>query len=34
VKKAETRARKIVEFVAMLERGEKIHETQRKQPSK
>jgi uncharacterized protein YdeI (YjbR/CyaY-like superfamily) len=26
VKKAETRARKIVEFVAMLERGEKIHE--------
>jgi uncharacterized protein YdeI (YjbR/CyaY-like superfamily) len=30
VKKAETRARKIVEFVAMLERGERIHETQRK----
>lgn len=26
VKKAETRARKIVEFVAMLERGEKVHE--------
>ncbi|MFZ1158338.1 MAG: YdeI/OmpD-associated family protein, partial [Candidatus Sulfotelmatobacter sp.] len=26
VKKAETRARKIVEFVAMLERGERIHE--------
>jgi uncharacterized protein YdeI (YjbR/CyaY-like superfamily) len=30
VKKAETRARKIVEFVAMLERGESIHETRRK----
>ena len=30
VKKAETRTRKIVEFVAMLERGERIHETQRK----
>ena len=27
VKKAETRARKIVQFVAMLERGEKIHPT-------
>jgi uncharacterized protein YdeI (YjbR/CyaY-like superfamily) len=27
VKKAETRARKIVEFVAMLERGERIHES-------
>jgi hypothetical protein len=26
VKKAETRTRKIREFVAMLERGERIHE--------
>jgi uncharacterized protein YdeI (YjbR/CyaY-like superfamily) len=34
VKKAETRARKIVEFVAMLERGERIHETRRKRPPK
>jgi uncharacterized protein YdeI (YjbR/CyaY-like superfamily) len=34
VKKAETRARKIVEFVGMLERGERIHEPQRKRPAK
>jgi uncharacterized protein YdeI (YjbR/CyaY-like superfamily) len=30
VKKAETRARKIVEFVAMLEKGERIHEARGK----
>ena len=34
VKKAETRARKIREFVAMLERGEKIHEARRERASK
>ena len=34
VKKAETRARKIVEFVAMLERGERIHESPRKRAAK
>jgi uncharacterized protein YdeI (YjbR/CyaY-like superfamily) len=34
VKKAETRARKIVEFVGMLERGERIHEGRRKRPTK
>ena len=32
VKKAETRARKIVEFVEMLERGERIHEPRRARP--
>jgi uncharacterized protein YdeI (YjbR/CyaY-like superfamily) len=30
VKKAETRARKIREFVEMLERGERIHEPRSK----
>jgi uncharacterized protein YdeI (YjbR/CyaY-like superfamily) len=34
VKKAETRARKIVEFVAMLERGERIHETRGRRRAK
>lgn len=34
VKKAETRARKIVEFVAMLERGERIHEPRAARRSK
>lgn len=33
-KKAETRARKIREFVEMLERGERIHEPRRKSSSK
>jgi len=33
-KKPETRARKIREFVAMLERGERIHEPRRKSSSK
>lgn len=32
VKKAETRARKIAEFVGMLERGERIHEARGKRP--
>lgn len=34
VKKAETRARKIVEFVGMLERGERIHEARGKRAAK
>jgi uncharacterized protein YdeI (YjbR/CyaY-like superfamily) len=34
VKKAETRARKIREFIEMLERNEKIHQPRKTQRSK